>query len=173
MVRPESYLPLMSFPFRRDSASLIVSIALHLAVALMAMMPVIPARSPRIEVRLPQLVEAPTERLLKNTYENSAGDSTAILNRSINGRRRANADAQQRLAAQVFYPAEAVKQGLEGEVRLLLLMDGKGKLLDVRVASSSGHALLDKAALDAARAAGTFAGAGSELILPVIFRLSE
>jgi protein TonB len=62
---------------------------------------------------------------------------------------------------------------MEGEVRLLLLMDDKGALLDVRVASSSGHALLDQAAMAAARAAGTFAGAGRELILPVVFRLSD
>ena len=62
---------------------------------------------------------------------------------------------------------------MEGEVRLLLLLDDSGRLLDARVASSSSHALLDQAAVEAAHATGRFAGAGRELILPVVFRLSD
>lgn len=77
-----------------------------------------------------------------------------------------------KLAEHLFYPPDAVARGLEGEVRLLLTLDPHGRVLEARVASSSGHALLDQAAVDAAYAMRRIPTAGAgELILPVIFRL--
>jgi protein TonB len=79
---------------------------------------------------------------------------------------------QRKLAEHLFYPPQAVAKGLQGEVRLLLILDPQGGVLDARVASSSGHALLDQAAADAAYAMRRIPAAGvSELILPVVFKL--
>jgi protein TonB len=44
-----------------------------------------------------------------------------------------------------FYPAEAIAQGQEGEVQVLLIIDEAGKVSAARVELGSGHALLDDA----------------------------
>jgi protein TonB len=80
--------------------------------------------------------------------------------------------AQRKLSAYQFYPAEAAALGIEGEVRLLLTLDKNGNLIDIRVASSSGHVILDDAAVRAAVAMHSVPNAGAmEMILPVVFRL--
>lgn len=80
--------------------------------------------------------------------------------------------AQRKLSQHVYYPPEAVARGLEGEVRLIVKLSANGEVDHVSVAASSGHPLLDNAAIKAAYAMGRLTGASSrELILPVIFRL--
>ena len=49
------------------------------------------------------------------------------------------------------YPAEARLAGQEGVVILLMLCDATGRVQDAWVEKSSGHPLLDEAALEAAR----------------------
>lgn len=86
--------------------------------------------------------------------------------------RRDVAVAQKKLSQTQFYPARAVEQGIEGEVRLILKLAADGSVEDVGIAASSGHPILDNAAVKAAYAMGTLTGvAARELILPVIFRL--
>lgn len=48
------------------------------------------------------------------------------------------------------YPRAALRERLEGRVELALRIGADGRVLGVRVAESSGYALLDAAALDAA-----------------------
>jgi protein TonB len=85
---------------------------------------------------------------------------------------RARERAQRQLNKHVFYPQEAIDRGLEGEVKLRLLLDGSGRVMDAAVLAGSGHPLLDRAALDAARQIGRIdAGGARELLLPVVFRL--
>lgn len=85
---------------------------------------------------------------------------------------QAEAAAQRKLAEHLYYPEEAVARGLEGEVRLLLTLDAAGRIEDAQLAASSGHAILDQAALRAAWAMGRLDGESRrELILPVVFRL--
>lgn len=85
---------------------------------------------------------------------------------------RARERAQRQLNRHVFYPQEAIDRGLEGEVKLRLLLDGSGRVIDAAVLAGSGHPLLDRAALDAARQIGRIdAGGARELLLPVVFRL--
>lgn len=82
--------------------------------------------------------------------------------------------AQRLLSQHLYYPEAAIAQGLEGEVRLLLLLAADGEITQVDLAASSGHRLLDQAAMRAAWAMGQLPGNGHskrELILPVIFRL--
>lgn len=49
------------------------------------------------------------------------------------------------------YPAKARRRGLEGKTEINVDVDGKGNVTEVRLARSSGHSELDKAALEEAR----------------------
>jgi periplasmic protein TonB len=79
--------------------------------------------------------------------------------------------AQTALSEHLFYPPEAVARGLEGEVVLLLVLSDSGQLISAAIARSSGHALLDQAALDAARRIGALPGNPRQTLFPVSFRL--
>jgi protein TonB len=46
------------------------------------------------------------------------------------------------------YPRAAVRMGLEGEVRIEVLVGVDGKPQELRLARSSGHAVLDEAAME-------------------------
>lgn len=75
------------------------------------------------------------------------------------------------LSKQDFYPREAIERGLEGDVVVLLSLDEEGAIADAGIATSSGHALLDAAALAAVRRIGRLPGARPQVLLPVRFRL--
>ena len=77
------------------------------------------------------------------------------------------------LSQTLLYPPEAVRRGLEGEVVVMLELDAAGRIVAASVASGSGHAILDEAALRAARQLGALgpALAGKAILLPVRFRL--
>jgi periplasmic protein TonB len=84
---------------------------------------------------------------------------------------RALRQAQTRLMSQLLYPPDAIAQGLEGEVIVLLTLDGKGNIRATTLARSSGHSLLDTAALNAARSLGRVNTTASEMLLPIDFAL--
>jgi protein TonB len=149
--------------------------------------PALPARELQVQIvarRLPSTPEAAPQSLLKDTLAEHAA-SAAPAARSPPRRESSGPAhvaprvapggelaAQRKLHAHLFYPPEAVAGGLEGEARLLLTLDDQGRILEAEIARSSGHALLDRAALEAARAAQRLPGVGArELILPVVFRL--
>lgn len=52
--------------------------------------------------------------------------------------------------AHLKYPNNARRMGLQGVVELILVIDTNGKLLDVILHKSSGHAILDRSVLEAA-----------------------
>jgi TonB family protein len=54
------------------------------------------------------------------------------------------------LRAHTRYPRAAARARLEGRVELALRIGPDGRLIATRVASGSGHDMLDQAALDAA-----------------------
>lgn len=132
------------------------------------------AFAPLLQARL--LPPPADAALLKNTLaeglqhplsEKRASRSVAEISPLLSQR-----SAQRKLAEHLFYPPEAISRGLEGEVRLLLTLDLEGKVLDAQIVSSSGHALLDQAATDAAYAMRRLPNTGMlELILPVVFKL--
>lgn len=70
-----------------------------------------------------------------------------------------------------IYPRAAIDAGLEGRVVLLLMLDVAGRITAVEVAGSSGHALLDDAALRAATRIAALPGGRRQVLLPVEFRL--
>jgi protein TonB len=77
------------------------------------------------------------------------------------------------LSQTLLYPPEAVRRGLQGEVVVLLELDAEARVVRASVASGSGHAILDEAAVAAARRLGALAPslAGKAILLPVRFRL--
>jgi protein TonB len=79
--------------------------------------------------------------------------------------------AQSALSKQLFYPPEAVAAGLEGEVVLLLTLAEGGRIIAAEIARSSGHPLLDQAALAAVGQIGALPGNSRQTLLPVSFRL--
>ena len=54
------------------------------------------------------------------------------------------------------YPMEARRQGLEGDLRVLVEIEASGRLLDVRILESSGSGVLDASALRIVRLAAPF-----------------
>lgn len=89
--------------------------------------------------------------------------------RTLQGRGLSRAQAA--LSQHLFYPPQAIALGLEGEVVLLLTLTDNGRLVSAAVARSSGHALLDQAALDAAQRIGALPGNPRQTLFPVSFRL--
>ncbi|MFT6914770.1 MAG: protein TonB [Motiliproteus sp.] len=98
------------------------------------------------------------------------------------------ADARSRLGEQLLlalesyfsYPLKARHKGWQGEVRLRVDIDSNGQVAAVRLASSSGYGVLDRAALksmkqvaeiDPARLQLTLTGQPLEVEIPVAYRL--
>lgn len=74
--------------------------------------------------------------------------------------------------AGLFYPSEAIRQGLEGEALVFMMLDADGNVVAARIEAGSGHELLDRAALDAVRRLRALpADAPQEALLPVRFLL--
>lgn len=71
------------------------------------------------------------------------------------------------------YPPRAVRQGQEGTVLLRVDLDAAGLPLAVAVERSSGHRLLDQAALAAVRRWRFAAGRAGRILQPVRFRLAD
>ena len=80
--------------------------------------------------------------------------------------------AAEQLQRELPYPPEAIERGLQGEALVLLFLDQSGNAIAARLESSSGHALLDEAAVRAARSLRALPdSAPREALLPVRFRL--
>lgn len=63
-----------------------------------------------------------------------------------------------------YYPPEARRTGIEGELRLLLMLFPDGRIDEVRIMSSSGNPLLDKAAHRIVRLAAPFEAIPPEVL---------
>lgn len=170
--------------------SLTLSLALHLGLLapdLFAQRSQRPASPPpALLARLrppPTVAPAPVtsaEELLKNTLDAETKPALAkpappppkaIRSETRNVSRNEVRNAQRKLSRHLFYPPEAIERGIEGEVRLLVRLTDDGAIDEVSVAASSGHAILDNAAIRAAYAMGALPGGPRELILPVVFQL--
>ena len=72
----------------------------------------------------------------------------------------------------LFYPAEAIARGLEGDVLVFMLIDESGRVSAARVEQGSGQRLLDDAALKAVRSLHSLpSDAPREALVPVRFSL--
>ncbi len=85
---------------------------------------------------------------------------------------------QSRLRFNHYYPRSAIRRGWEGRVDLAIRLDTQGQIGSVRVLKSSGHYVLDQAAINSVEQLEQLPEAVSllelqsiELTLPVIYRL--
>jgi protein TonB len=163
----------------RFSLALAASLALHLAVLLPVewWLPRVPVPSlPPLAVMLPppetaREIATQPERLQPpaNAVPPAPSSTPPEKPRELKGRVLDTALAA--LAREEFYPREAIARGLEGRVVLLLTLDATGRVTALEVASSSGHLILDGAALKAAMRIGSLPGGRRQALLPVEFRL--
>ena len=74
----------------------------------------------------------------------------------------------------IAYPATARRMGWEGEVVVAFQLLSDGSVRDVRVVQGSGHAALDRGAIDAVRNASPFprSPVEAQIITPVVYRLT-
>jgi len=168
--------------------ALAASLALHAAaIALPALVPPRALRVPDVAVtfltaRLEPAENALPPEVLKNTIEPKARSEPkpprpAAAPKPRPEPERLSAEELDRTLGQLsqtlLYPPEAVRRGLEGEVVVLLELDANGRVVAASVASGSGHAILDEAAVRAARQLGALGPAlgGKAILLPVRFRL--
>ena len=171
------------------AASLLLHAAIFGAGALRDLVKPSPPPALQVVLRVPAAPPVPAEPLLKNTLDPEPEQPREVarpkppeLPPSAKPVPRPSAEpkpekkqvqaAQRKLAEHTFYPPEAIARGLEGEVRVILVLTEDGSIADVQVAASSGHAILDNAAVKAAWAMGRLPGITvRQLILPVSFRL--
>lgn len=73
-----------------------------------------------------------------------------------------------------FYPLEAIQNRWQGEAWVRIFLDAQGQVIAARIETSSGHAILDEAALRAARSLKSLPANGLEdATLPIQFRLRQ
>ena len=165
----------MSYPL---TIAFALSLAMHAALLVPGMMkrPATPSPEPALQavLRPPPSLEtlAAPEPLLKNTLEaeNAAKVSmppapaqraparatpTTVTKREIEA-------AKKKLSKYIFYPEAALRLELEGTVRLFILLAADGHVEDVRLVASSGHTLLDNAAIKGFYAIGKLPGKSGE-----------
>ena len=112
--------------------------------------------------------KAPAPRLVRPPEARRAGSAPGARELGDDAARKAG----EQIARQLFYPPEAIAKGLEGETLVLLFLDEAGNAIAARVEASSGHAVLDEAAVRAARTLRSLpASAPREALVPVRFRL--
>lgn len=171
----------------RLTLALALSLLLHLAPVLEALLerppPPAPAPPPpamRAELRVPPSLPAPLPLTLPDPVPAAAPAKATPPTKKVltapTGKRNWQEEIRQQFRKQherkEFYPAEAIAQGLEGEALVLLILDTSGQVSAARIEESSGHRILDDAALRAVRALRSLpADAPRETLLPVRFRL--
>ena len=74
----------------------------------------------------------------------------------------------------IAYPAAARRMGWEGKVVVAFHLLSDGSVRDVRIVQGSGHAALDRGAIDAVRNASPFprSPVEAEVITPIVYRLT-
>ena len=124
----------------------------------------------------PQPATRPSSRVRpKHAPTDHGGQSahaplTAVSATILAGAAAQHANAQ--LARELLYPPEAIALGLEGQALVLLFLDAAGNAVAARLEKSSGHPLLDDAAVRAAKTLRALPdSAPREALLPVRFRL--
>lgn len=156
--------------------SLLTSLALHIALILgpvwiKAKQRPLPA--PRIEVRL---APGATPVAMADAVSTEANPADTVIPEHLSAPPRrlqgvALRRAQAALSKHLFYPPDAIARGLEGDVLLLLSLSDSGQIVSAAVARSSGHTVLDQAALDATTNIGALPGNARQTLFPVSFRL--
>lgn len=77
------------------------------------------------------------------------------------------------IARNISFPASARKRRLCGKIEVSFLVGTEGSVADIRIISSSGHALLDRNVVEAVRRSAPFPASPelARIVLPIVFRL--
>lgn len=135
-------------------------------------------------------VEPTTVRGADTAREGNSGDSNSQTRvRASTGTGAADSEAlraqlndrlQHALVAHFDYPLAARRRGWEGVVRVGLRVEANGQLSTLRVIGSSGHALLDRAALVSLHRVGRLPGVVGwmqgrrlDMVLPIRYQLID
>jgi protein TonB len=78
---------------------------------------------------------------------------------------------RERITAALAYPPAARRRSLEGSAGVRFRIGPDGQPYDIEVGRSSGHALLDRAAIRAVNAGGPFPQVEGDVSVPISFRL--
>ena len=126
-----------------------------------------PQEAPRnANAGAPPLASRPADILVAAPAATSAPDTLPRLAGEAATR------AVEQLRRELPYPPEAIERGQQGEALVLLFLDASGNAIAARLEASSGHALLDDAAVRAARTLRSLPdSAPREVLVPVRFRL--
>lgn len=168
----------------RLALALAASLMIHLAPFIAEQPPKSappPARA-AIQAKLapPRSLPAPTALMLEEVAPPakparqvvSAAKSAKSLHSANTWQQEVRQQFQRRQRQGLFYPAEAIEKGQQGEALVLLIVDRNGQVAAARIEQSSGFRILDDAALAAVRALHSLpADAPRETLLPVSFRL--
>lgn len=115
-------------------------------------------------------VTAPAQRLTRPPPAEAPATASPGGVQVLTG--EASRRAGEQIARELFYPPDAIRRGLEGEALVLLFLDAAGDAIAARIETSSGHPILDDAAVRAARTLRSLpASAPREALVPVRFRL--
>lgn len=112
---------------------------------------------------------AELETMLRDQNQAYADDSRVRRLSSVSAKRAVDAaylhDWRARLetVGNKYYPEASLRYGIYGELSLLVVIRQDGSLEDLKVMSSSGHAVLDEAAMKIVRLAAPFAPFPAEL----------
>lgn len=163
---------------KRFGWALAASLAIHIGVMLPAewWLPRKHASLPPLTVQLPpadlaQALATQPEILAKPVAAVPPAPTLQPAEKPRELKGRALDSAMAALAREEFYPREAIERGWEGRVVLLLSLDPGGRVTGIEVASPSGHAILDDAALRAATRIAVLPGGRRQVLLPVEFHL--
>ncbi len=100
-----------------------------------------------------RLVERPTVKRMARAMKTQEGISFDVKG-------RLSADYIDQMKARIFnawvYPRKAIDMGYYGVVLISFSLDDMGNVVSLRLESTSGHDLLDKAAMDAIKNAAPF-----------------
>lgn len=175
----------MTWTHRRFLAALAGSLSLHALAFLTGLLPPPPAApQPVLQARLqtapPIALPEPVPLSLPEPPKPAARKHRPSVPEARTPKTAAATDWASEVRKQIqsldrrglFYPEEAIARGLQGEALVLLILDESGNVVAARLERSSGHAILDEAALRAVRSLRSLpAAAPREAELPVRFRL--
>lgn len=131
--------------------------------------PALLAPEPPVPETTPEIVKAPVPPEHSPAPPPVSGPAPAAAAGTVAAITQA---ATRQIAQYLFYPPEAIAQGLQGQALVRLYLDEKGDAIAARLERSSGYPLLDDAAVRAATTVRSMPEGGArEILLPVRFRL--
>jgi protein TonB len=166
----------------RLALAIVLSLLLHISPFIGELIQLTPPRQParpiQAEIRVPAPLPPPPPLALKKP-EPSAPAETKTSPSPIKNIKPANTWEQEirrqfrkQQSDGQFYPAQAIAQGMEGKIWVLVILDEAGEVAAARIEQGCGHRLLDEAALRAVRALHSLpADAPRQVVVPVSYRL--